>query len=356
MKKTLLALLAMGICSNVSAGLNGPTHHSRANCGNNESISWDATGNHTYCTISDHFPPGGGVHEVNTMWGSTWRSAAVHWGEARPGAGWRVYGIHWEIINRVPTNVANENVTDCSIYDGWWDRFNLSMVSGGHNENNKMTEADIQKLKNIPKGISIVPFKNNALPEAIKKQMEIELKNKMSLSYRGYEVSSNPWIKNLSEYNLQKQYKILDNNDIHDTHLKSNLSFVKLIFPYKGISFIGPDDIIGYSVMGSFIKVQNGWNGISTFFNYKNNVCVYRKHNYLSYGGAAQLNKEDTTFDVAGYPTVINTEGNAKNGFVYSINWYDKEYFNNLDCHNKNFDASLKKEMIVLANRINLNK
>ena len=46
----------------------------------------------------------------------------MHWGEAVPGSGWRVIGYHW--INEGGRERLMEvtDVTDCSIYDGWWDK------------------------------------------------------------------------------------------------------------------------------------------------------------------------------------------------------------------------------------------
>ncbi len=352
MKKLFVTLVSLGICSGSIAGLNGPTYHSRANCGNNESISWDALHSHIYCTLSDHYGAGGPFHELNTGWETTRRSAAVHWGEALPGSGWIVSGSHWEKIKGKDKNVENETVTDCSIYDGWWD----TKFNNPSNEKFKTIPIDKEeenRLRSMPKGITIVPLKDRGLSEDIKKYIE----NKKSLTYKGYEESHNPYIKNLSEYNLLKESKTLDNNDPYDTHLKSNLSFIKLMFPFKGISFIEPKDIIGYAVMGGWNKEKDGWDGVSTFFNYKNvGICVYRKQNYVSFGGKAQLNKEDTTFDIGGYPTVTDVEGNLKDGFIYSLSWFDKEYFNDLDCYNKKFDRSLTKELINLGNRINRNK
>ena len=123
MKKISIFLLIIGISSAVNAGFNGLTHHSRANCGNNESISWDWTASHLLRVYSDHayadFPRE--EHVVDTGWQDTWRSAAVHWGEGR--GGWTVLGQHWMRDNRGKEYVAaQEVVTDCSIYDGWWDK------------------------------------------------------------------------------------------------------------------------------------------------------------------------------------------------------------------------------------------
>ena len=54
-------------------------------------------------------------------WENTKRSAAIHWGEANPGNGWFVHGIHYIVLGGRETIIADTQVIDCSIYDGWWD-------------------------------------------------------------------------------------------------------------------------------------------------------------------------------------------------------------------------------------------
>lgn len=112
-------LLAIGLFSIANAGLNGLTHHSRANCGNNESISWDWLANHLLSVDSQHWRKGVIVHIVSTDFSNTWRSAAVHWGEGT--GGWAVVGHHWTISGGKYVLLQQETVTDCSIYNGWWD-------------------------------------------------------------------------------------------------------------------------------------------------------------------------------------------------------------------------------------------
>lgn len=103
------------------AGLHSRTQHSRANCVNNESITWHAGYSYNLYTISQHYHNGFLDHTVTAGWEWTWRSAAVHWNEAWPGNSWQVIGYHW--INERGRNrlLETTNVNDCSIYDGWWD-------------------------------------------------------------------------------------------------------------------------------------------------------------------------------------------------------------------------------------------
>jgi hypothetical protein len=103
------------------AGLRNLTIHSRANCGNNESISWQAGYAHDLLTVSEHLKNGKIVHRMASGWEYTWRSANVHWGEALPGAGWTVQAGHYIREGQYEYRLGFTKATDCSFYNGWWD-------------------------------------------------------------------------------------------------------------------------------------------------------------------------------------------------------------------------------------------
>ena len=122
MKKHIL-FMSLLLAANLShAGAKDLTVHSRNNCGNNESISWDATETWHLGTNSRHFYKDGTNHYFGSGIEYTWRSAAVHWGEGV--GGWiRVQGEHY-LFQDGSTKLIWFRVTDvkdCSIYDGWWD-------------------------------------------------------------------------------------------------------------------------------------------------------------------------------------------------------------------------------------------
>lgn len=124
MKKIRFILLSAIFISHATlAGFNGYTNHSRANCVNNESISWDWTRDWLLITRSEHYNVNTGefIHALQTPAEWTWRSAAVHWGEGH--GGWKVKGLHWRHYTDRTYHLENEEwVYDCSIYDGWWDK------------------------------------------------------------------------------------------------------------------------------------------------------------------------------------------------------------------------------------------
>lgn len=128
-KKIISVLFALSLQSNFAiAGLYELTVHSRANCINNESISWHADHEYMLSTSAEHhlFKPDEGtrfIHTVESGWEKTWRSAAVHWGEAPLGVAlpWMVVGKHSMMLGMTQYIIGYTTVTDCSIYDGWWD-------------------------------------------------------------------------------------------------------------------------------------------------------------------------------------------------------------------------------------------
>jgi hypothetical protein len=103
----------------------------RANCGgNNESITWRYMVAYTWKVISFHYPESlnrNEYHVVNTGYATTWRQAAVHWGESFkqwPIGRYYVYGYHfyWDWNYNREVYDAATDANDCKIYDGWWDK------------------------------------------------------------------------------------------------------------------------------------------------------------------------------------------------------------------------------------------
>lgn len=118
----LILSTTFGASAPASAGFNGLTWASRANCVNNESISWHYGKNYLLATTSHHYTNWSTLqHIVDTGWQYTWRSAAVHWGEGVPPTVWRVIGTHFINVNNQLLLLGITDTANCSIYDGWWD-------------------------------------------------------------------------------------------------------------------------------------------------------------------------------------------------------------------------------------------
>ena len=119
----LCCTLPLILSMNAYAGIMAPTAHSRANCGNNESITWHLGHSYWYRVISFHYPiKGKNINHVeDTGKAFTWRSAAVHWGESFPGGQYFVQGFHYYYPWGEERLDVMTSASDCNIYDGWWD-------------------------------------------------------------------------------------------------------------------------------------------------------------------------------------------------------------------------------------------
>jgi hypothetical protein len=125
-QKYLMLMPFLYFTSVSHAGLYATTVHSRANCFNNESITWYAGHANDWRVVSFHVynfnRPGDGRHYIDTGMTRTWRQAAVHWNESAPGGKYLVEGFHYFSDGRGHQLLdANTSAVDCSIYDGWWD-------------------------------------------------------------------------------------------------------------------------------------------------------------------------------------------------------------------------------------------
>ena len=112
------------------AGWDGTTAHSRANCLNNESITWWFGHSFFWRVASFHYPEYSDrnhFHFQNSGYTKTWRQGVVHWGEPQgkywPIGRWYVYAYHfwWDEVHNREVYDTNTDAYDCKIYDGWWD-------------------------------------------------------------------------------------------------------------------------------------------------------------------------------------------------------------------------------------------
>ncbi len=328
MKNLILTLATLSICSISHAGFNGVTHSSRANCGNNESISWDWKEDHMFRVMSYHsanyrteIP-----HIVDTGWANTWRSAAVHWGEGN--GGWKVLGQHY-MQNELGENylAASEEVEDCSMYDGWWDK---KKDSRNH-------------FVSVMRGFHIE--KDNKKINLSKEKLFIETSNKDKTIIFFLKLKSNA-PQEIKEFN--------DSKDKYDTHLKSDLSKIELSFSFVKPTVISEKEIIGYAAIGSY---KNGWNGIRIFFEKENiGICSYSYQNYISISAPESKIK----YFIHKKPSFKLILGNNNTGFMYKISWNDDkkisvdEYL--LECVNKNLDERILDKMVALSNQIDISK
>lgn len=117
-KITSFALLTLAV--NAHSGLYKTTVHSRANCLNNESITWWYNHPFNWRVVSVHHqPPNGTTHTMDTGFNYNSRVAAIHWGEGSTLHAWEVWGYHflYEYNKKIPFDTTYANF--CSFIEGW---------------------------------------------------------------------------------------------------------------------------------------------------------------------------------------------------------------------------------------------
>lgn len=193
-------------------------------------------------------------------------------------------------------------------------------------------------------GVKVVPLSKMAITNEMKQKT---LRSMQMQKTKGFVDSDSDWPKQLLRMGRGEVVVDAVNADPHDTHLKKNLSQIKLAFSFKGIPSMEGSDIIGYAVMGMW---NNGWSGISEFFNKAPiGTCKFSLSSFSVAQGAWWISEEVARYDVNKKPTTITIKGNKEKGFLYEISWADKAYGYVLECASDKLDPETTKEAVKLA-------
>jgi hypothetical protein len=113
-------LMILVLFSSIShAGLNKTTVHSRANCLNNESITWWRGNSFDWRVVSIHkHISTNETHMIDTGYIFNDRVAAIHWGEGVRG-GFVVWGYHYLSTYHKTVPFDKTYAEGCNIIDGW---------------------------------------------------------------------------------------------------------------------------------------------------------------------------------------------------------------------------------------------
>ncbi len=144
-------------------------------------------------------------------------------------------------------------------------------------------------------------------------------------------------------------YTLSDNP--HETDIRKDLNMLKLNFKYEPIK---DNDLIyttGFAPIGQYHK--EGWTGVTQYFrHFKIGHCVYERTHYDTKHGAIWLPKERVSNLVKGHTTMIYNYGNAREGYNYTVNWYEDKFINTLRCANAKSSNAVALSVIELAKDI----
>lgn len=204
-------------------------------------------------------------------------------------------------------------------------------------------------------GVTVLPEKEMAEYKTFKEQRAKERRDKKTLGYIKEflpQVQSLLNFKEIAKNRLSHQFS---GTSPSDEGLRHNISEIKMAYDFKGVPINYVDIMLGVAPSVTYVEGQ-GWAGAMQFFE-KSSLgnCSYRENNIKISQGAAVIPKEDATDDVNGKITVKNITGEPNSGFMYSVDWYDDNYFRELKCANEKFNQYIMNQTIDLARIIDNN-
>ena len=200
-------------------------------------------------------------------------------------------------------------------------------------------------------GVKLIPANKMHYNSAEVKQIKALAK---TLNDKGYIDKYNQHAMDLLMFRqaAEKDYAKNTFQKEQGTHLRHNVSDLKIAYDYKEVPNVFTKEIFGFSPESVFMK--NGWAGVIEFFKPSslNGICAYHEINIKLTGGAANFAKEIVTNEINNKITIIEVSGNEASGYEYNIEWWDENFRHILECAAKHFKPTTKSQIIQLSKNI----
>lgn len=185
------------------------------------------------------------------------------------------------------------------------------------------------------------------------------LKLKAQMNSIGYINKPTPDYKQLMNVkNVSKETLILNsvNHGPKDDQIQGNIGLIHMAYPFIGAQKSNAVRVIGYAPSGSY-NPDEGWSGAVQFFELKDvGICHYSENNLKFSHGSIILAEEDIIRDINGKATTIEIIGQKGQGFVYNVEWYDNNFFKQLECASPAYSPDITSKLITLAKVIDKTK
>jgi hypothetical protein len=223
-----------------------------------------------------------------------------------------------------------------------------------HTDMNSLKEERMRILSELglplpDSGIQLVP---RALLNLPKEVLEKGAREEEQMNKQGYVEEEIQYPKELmnirAHAQLEFDYFAKGNSDT-STHIRRHAEDLKTGFTPKNLK--KEFDYIGSAPEGGFH--ESGWSGVVQFFEVTNlGICAYGQMSVAVSHTAAMLALEGVTYTINNKPTTKLVKGSKQSGFLYTLTWYDDEYFHELECANNTYSKSLMDKTIELAKKI----
>lgn len=201
------------------------------------------------------------------------------------------------------------------------------------------------------KHVEVVPENKLRLPVELK----TEIYTKMNMIQKqGYVENSNPKIKELLEIEKTSQkekIKYKNNNNPASTHLRDKQNQVNMAYHFEPIPNEFTKNIYGFAPAGTYTK--SGWTGmVELFKSAQLGNCNYEEINLNLSEINIRIPKNITSHEVNNKITTNNIQGNAQDGYLYTVEWYDENFSRKLECVANIQSKDNLQSLIAMARKI----
>lgn len=202
-------------------------------------------------------------------------------------------------------------------------------------------------------GVTVIPEQQMSEYKIFKEQRS---KERADVKKYGYIKQFLPQIQSLLNFKeISKNRFTTESTNPVNEGMRRSISEIEMAYNFKGVPAHAVTTMLGVAPSVTYIKGQ-GWAGAMQFFEKAGlGNCSYRENNLKFSHGAAIIPEEDVTKDINGKITVTNITGEPNVGFMYSVDWYDDNYFRELKCANEKYEPYIMYSALELARGIDNN-
>ena len=216
--------------------------------------------------------------------------------------------------------------------------------------NDDMRETRQKEGFNINGGVTVVQSSQIHVSDKIKSQWtkdRFEQKNKGYISIYSDRAKELVQLTDSAPFKYKASKK---NKDKTSSIFRKKSSEISMAYEFTPIPRQNITKVYGFSGGNTY---KNGWTGIVEFFNVENiGNCAYTENNVSITHQAAKVDEAVVSYDVNGKVTVVTIEGNKESGYLYQVDWFDKNYFHTLECANQKYSNFTKDLVIALTQKI----
>ncbi len=201
-------------------------------------------------------------------------------------------------------------------------------------------------------GVTVTPSSEIHAPSNVKSQW---VKERLEQRKNGYLSVYNDRAKELLQLGDILQFKYnasLKNKDKNSSIFRKTNSEINMGYTFTPVPEHYVSNVYGFASCNTF---KDGWTGIVEFFKSEGvGNCAFTENNVSLTHQAAKVDESIVRYDINEKITVVSVEGNKDSGYLYKVDWFDKDFFRTLECASMDYSVDETNAVINLATKIDM--